>query len=174
MSTAGTQGSGLPRTMQIQLAVLHRLLMRPSTCLTGVERMAEVLRDQAPQLLRHLLPENFGAFARIFTAALLQVQPRRLSVPLDTLSPASSSRASHLVPWIKGLDFAWWRDPSETDIVPTCGCTDSSNGGRAGGCGAGGLRAAQPGQVPGARVPLHWREGRRSPQSRGRHAHAQH
>jgi hypothetical protein len=57
--------------------------------------MAEVLRDQAPQLLRHLLPENSGAFARIFTAALLQVQPRRLGVPLDAQSPASGSLPSH-------------------------------------------------------------------------------
>lgn len=70
--------------------------------------MAEALRDQAPQLLRHLLPENSGAFARIFTAALLQVQPCRFAVPWDTQSPAFGSLpshhflTSHLVPRIKG------------------------------------------------------------------------
>ena len=95
-------------TYDVQPAVPHPCWL---TCicirLTGVERMAEVLRDHAPQLLRHLLPENFGAFARIFTAALLQVQPCRFAVPLDTRSPASSSRPSHLVPCIKGLNFRW-------------------------------------------------------------------
>ena len=70
---------------------LTRICISP----TGVERMAEVLRGQAPQLLRHLLPENSGAFAHIFTAALLQVQPHKFFMPLDTRSPASSSCPSH-------------------------------------------------------------------------------
>ena len=63
--------------MRVQSAIYHHLLIPTCVRLTGVERMAEVLREQAPQLLRHLLPENVSAFARIFTAALLQVQPRR-------------------------------------------------------------------------------------------------
>lgn len=40
----------------------------------GLEQMAAVLREQAPQLLLQLLPENSAAFAQIFTAALLQVR----------------------------------------------------------------------------------------------------
>lgn len=41
--------------------------------------MATVMRERAQPLLQLLLPDNFRAFAEIFTAALLQVSTPRSS-----------------------------------------------------------------------------------------------
>lgn len=58
--------------------------------------MAAVLREQAPQLLLHLLPENSCAFAQIFTAALLQVCSYAALTTQFCLCTPMAGRASEL------------------------------------------------------------------------------